>query len=110
MAEFICKWSKSPEKFTDQEKRLLFSKVIEIMVLATFDSHFYKWAGSIYKQKAGGPIGLRASGVVPKVTMELWLIEMRVKMEKAGLKVHLLKKYVDNVLVVCTQAIDQGSR
>ena len=35
MAEYRWKWSKGPEKFTEQEKRILFSNVVEVMVLAT---------------------------------------------------------------------------
>ena len=36
--------------------------------------------------------------------MEMWLRKMKIKMQEAGLKVHLLKKYVDDVLVVCSMA------
>ena len=34
----------------------------------------------------------------------MWLRKMKIKMQEAGLKVHLLKKYVDDVLVVCSMA------
>ena len=36
--------------------------------------------------------------------MEVWLQEFRQKLEKACLEVHLLKKYVDDVIIVCSMA------
>ena len=76
---------------------------MEIMILTTFRSHFYKWGDKIHQQRKGGPIGLRASGVVAKVVMELWIREMKQRMENAGFEVFLIKKYVDDVLVVCSK-------
>ena len=104
MCKFRWKWDKHPEEYTELEKKNLIARVMEVAIRTTFKSHFYKWNGHIYKQQAGGPIGLRASGSIAKVCMEVWLQEFRLKLEKAGLEVHLLKKYVDDVIIVCSMA------
>merc|ERR1711954_602885 len=97
------KWTRHPESYTREEKKHILSKVVEIMIRVTFSTHFYKWENKIYKQCKGGPIGLRASGVIAKIIMEIWIRLMREKIERAGLKVHLIKKYVDDVLIVCSK-------
>ena len=103
MCEFRWKWEDiQPEKYTKEQKRLLLSKVVEIAVKTTFKTHYYKWSDGIYKQMAGGPIGLRASGSIAKLCMEIWLTEFRKKLEQLGIKVWLLRKYVDDVLIVCS--------
>merc|ERR1711954_161993 len=69
-----------------------------------FRSHIYKWAGDIYQQSSGGPIGLRASGIVDKAAMEEWIRKFGAKVESLGIKVHLLRKYVDDVVVIAQNA------
>ena len=54
----------------------------------------------IRKQKTGGAIGLGATGSLSRVTMDMWIQEFRRKVESAGAKIWLLKKYVDDVLVL----------
>ena len=76
------------------------SKVIEILVKSTFNTHVYKWAGKIYKQSRGGPIGLRASGTLAKAAMEDWIEKFQDKLEKIGIKVHMVRKYVDDIMIV----------
>ena len=104
MALLRWKWPKPPQKFTEEEKRQILGKLVENAVKMTFNSHFYKWGGKIYQQMKGGPIGLKASGSVAKIAMEIWLREYRKRLEKAGFKVWLLQKYVDDVVIVCSMA------
>ena len=52
----------------------------------------------IHRQIKGGPIGLRASGSMAKASMEDWITRFQEKLEGMGLKIHLLVKYVDDVL------------
>ena len=76
--------------------------MVEIAVKTTFRTNYYKWSCGIYKQMAGGPIGLRASSSIAKLCMEIWLGEFRRKLEQAGVKVWLLRKFLDNVIFVCS--------
>merc|ERR1711954_343324 len=77
------------------------AKVLQIMIFNTFKIHHYKHNRKIYKQKAGGPIGLKATGYVARLTMNDWIIKFREKLEFDGVIIYMLKKYVDDVLVVC---------
>ena len=52
----------------------------------------------------GGPIGLKTSGSVAKIAMDIWLREYRKRLEKTRFKVWLLQKYIDDVVFVCSMA------
>ena len=73
---------------------------MEIIVRTTFNTHVYRWGGKLYRQKRGGPIGLRASGTVAKVTMEVWLKQLEQNLVEAGCEVFLMRKYVDDVIII----------
>ena len=49
MAELRWKWEKPMEEFSEEEKKILMGKVVELMVLETFRTHYYKWGGAIFK-------------------------------------------------------------
>ena len=66
-------WKQDPATFSSQQKSRLIAKVVEIIAKTTFNTHLYKWAGQIYQQSRGGPIGLRASGTMAKAAMEEWI-------------------------------------
>ena len=59
--------------------------------------------------ETGGPIGLKATGYVARLTMDRWIQLFRQKLEDHGLIIKLLKKYVDDVVVVVDN-IKPGSR
>ena len=85
------------------------ASVTEIMVTATFKHHFYKWDGVIRQQKKGAAMGVRASGSLSKVCMDQWIEDYRELLVACNVEVKLLKKYVDDVLVVCIN-LPLGSR
>ena len=105
------RWSlnRKPQSYTEKDKRLIMSEVLESATMATFNNHFYKWNNSILRQKKGGAIGLRATGSLARITMDQWLQEFRKLAERAGIEFWPLKKYVDDVLVMCTN-LEFGSR
>ena len=37
------KWPKAPSKYTDEDKRQIIGKEVEIAVRYAFDTHFYQW-------------------------------------------------------------------
>ena len=63
-------WHQDPTRMPPQEQQKVIAKLIEILVITTFETHVYAWGGRIYRQTRGGPIGVRASGTVAKVAME----------------------------------------
>ena len=82
------------------EMKSVMAKLIEILVTVTFETHIYKWTRKVYKLNKGGLMELRASGRVAKVAIEEWIMKLEATLEELGIKVHLLRKYVDDVTVV----------
>ena len=97
--------SKSLKDYTAKDKRQIIGLLTEIMVRSTFDNHFYKWKGEILRQTSGGAIGLRATGTCSKIVMDKWMELFSELLVNNGIEVYLLKKYVDDVLLVCSNVI-----
>ena len=66
-------WREDPAKFKYGQKKRILARVVQTLIETTFNTHVYKWAGKVYKQRKGGPIGLRASGSLAKAAMEDWI-------------------------------------
>ena len=62
-----------------------------------------------YRQKAGGAIGLRLTGVVARIVMDRWAREFLVTLGRAGMDVHMLRKYVDDVNLLLS-LVEKGYR
>ena len=54
------------------EKRRIVATVLRIAVLILFQSHVYTFGGKSYLQKHGGPIGLRSTCCIARITMLWW--------------------------------------
>ena len=57
---------------TELEKRRIVATVVQIGVMVMFTTHVYQFGGKYYLQKAGGPIGLRSTCAVARLTMLEW--------------------------------------
>ena len=102
----------APYKLEESQKRLLLGCLVEQLVRLVFSRHFYKWEGEIYRQISGGPIGLRASGVVGHILMDFWVKVIKKKSAESqiqhsknpeiyeSLKIHTLWKYVDDCVCI----------
>ena len=62
-----------PDSLSHEQKQLLLGLVMEQLVRLIFSTHFYEWEGRLYKQVSGGPIGLRATGMVARINMDFWV-------------------------------------
>ena len=103
------RYVRTPEQLTQLEKKRIMSKVVGIMVRATMDNHYYKWDQDIKRQVTGGGIGLRGTGSVSRVVMDRWLLMFGSTLRSNGVRIRMLKKYVDDVLLVCNN-LRLGSR
>ena len=56
-------WRFPKVKLTEENKREIVATVVMIATKFMFQSHIYNFAGKLYNQSSGGPIGLR--GPVP---------------------------------------------
>ena len=84
-------WSKHPEKLSQEDQNRVMAEVIRIMINTTFDHHYYKWGGRIKRQIKGGAIGLRATGSLACLLMDIWIQEFGDILKRNGVEIHLLK-------------------
>ena len=70
--------------------------VVQIMVEALFNHHYYTFGNNIYHQKGGGPIGMRGTCAVARVTMQMWDIKWREILENERITTWLLARYMDD--------------
>ena len=74
----LAKWwfPKHPEKFTNDEKKMILGCLVEQMVKEVFNSHFYYWNGDIYHQEGGAPMGLRSACPISRAMMDHWVTKV----------------------------------
>ena len=82
---------------TKLEKKLLIATVVQLGVLTMFHTHLYQFGGVFYKQCQGGPIGLRGTCCIARLTMNDWdrkwverLAENLIQLEDAA-------RYMDDI-------------
>ena len=56
-----------PESLTDEDRKLLYACMCEIITREIFQSHFYEWNGEIYLQMSGCPMGYRTSSPIRRL-------------------------------------------
>ena len=96
-------------ELTDREHRLLVARVVEIGVLQVVRNHLYSWKGDIWMQTLGVPTGLRLSGIIGRITMDVWMTDMKRLLEDNRMKTYLMEKYVDDCNTIL-ENIPLGSR
>ena len=69
-------------KLTPRERKLIVAEVIRISTEVLFKNHLYTFGGKVFKQKEGGPIGLRGTCAVARLTMNFWDRGWKKKMEE----------------------------
>ena len=77
---------------TETEKKDLVATVVQIMTEALFENHFYTFGNKTYHQKGGGPIGLRGTCAVARVTMQMFDILWKRRLDNEGVVTWLLAR------------------
>ena len=104
------KWQEfDVDQLSDKDVRLLFSKVVKYAVLNIFQHHMYMFAGKTYWQLRGRPIGIWLMSIVAHIVMDHWSHLFLDKITTAGVEVHMLMKYVDDINVV-NEMLPVGTR
>ena len=70
--------------------------MVEISLQILFRNFVYQFAGKLFHQEDGGPIGVRATGSAAELVMLDWSEKYREILENSGLWVALLSGYVDD--------------
>ena len=68
-----------------------------------FQNFTYKFAGTVYVQQEGGPIGARVTMAAGRLVMLKWGEDFRISLEVAKMEICLLGGYVDDVRLAGTQ-------
>ena len=87
-----------PEKeLSEEEKKEIVARCIEIGVCLIFENFCYKFGGRVFKQQGGGPMGAKVTMAVARLVMQTWSKRYLEILQEAGLVVDLLTGYVDDV-------------
>jgi hypothetical protein len=75
------------------------STVVQIGVMAVMNSHIYSFGGKYFLQKKGGPIGLRATCAIARITMLDWDRKWLDICQKNNLELVESGRYMDDLRV-----------
>ena len=81
-------WEFKPDlRLTSDQKTKVMSEVMRLAVELMYDTHVYSFGGKCYKQREGGPIGLRSTCALARVVMAKWDIKWKARMDKLNINV-----------------------
>ena len=90
-------WKDSTKEIFENEKRGIIAAVVEIAVHVVFTTHVYTFCGKFFLQQSGGPIGLRSTASLAALVMKIWDTLLKNLLNREGIDIHLLFRYVDDV-------------
>ena len=94
---------------TQLEKKNLLAAALEIGIRKMFSLHTYQFAGKLFQQTDGGPIGMRITGACARVVMAEWSIRVNEILKQGGVEVFLAGGYVDDIRYLIPE-IECGKR
>ena len=75
---------------------MIIAAVVRIAIELLFSTHLYTFGGKIFKQKEGGPIGLRATCAVARLIMNMWGKKWLSLMKEWNLDIEEYVRYMDD--------------
>ena len=94
---------------TKEEKRNMFGKVLEILIVVTTENHVYKFGNEYRVQAKGGPIGLRCTGEMADCCMIDWDKILLKKLKNVGIEPKIYTRFKDDINI-CTESLEKGSK
>ena len=79
---------------------LQIANVVSVAVRAMFENHLYKFTTKTYRQRAGGPIGLRGTCAVARLLMSHFDVEWMGRVELLKFTVWECMRYMDDGRVI----------
>ena len=95
----MTNWVLGEEFFSRDEKKIMLALAVQISTLLLMATSCYTFGGSIYQQRTGSGIGLRASACAAKILMGFWDKGWCEMQSKLGLIAQLFFRYIDDVRV-----------
>jgi hypothetical protein len=83
-------------KPTEEQKKILLSRMAEIGVRVLWSNFTYEFGGEIFLQMEGGPIGARVTMAASRLVMQEWAEGFREILDKSGVTVDSQNGYVDD--------------
>ena len=103
------KW-KAPERApTEEEKRRMLGKMLEMDIILCMDHHYYMMEDKIKKQEVDAATGLRLSEALGRAFGLDWDGRLIQKLTKLGWTPLMIKRYVDDLNAVM-KALKAGTR
>ena len=87
-------------ELTELEKKTIMAEVMRLSVEVSFTTHVYPFKGAFFRQKDGGPIGLRSTCAIARVAMGSHSIQWRERMKENNVLVVVDGYYVDDGRVI----------
>ena len=94
-----CQWIFPRVSLSDLEKRMILASVMRIAVITMFNTHIYTFDNAYYLQRRGGPIGLRGTCAVARLTMIEWDRKWAALLTRLGLSYEEAARYMDDLRV-----------
>ena len=79
-----------------EDKRRILAAVIRVVVEVLFSNHLYTFGGKTFRQKKGGPIGLRATCAIARLVMHMWDKVWLGMMRGQGVDIEEYARYMDD--------------
>ena len=92
-------WKDTNREIFELDKKRIVATVMEVMINTVMCTHVYSFAGKIFLQCNGGPIGLRSTATLAGLTMKLWDVAFALLLEREQISVDEFFRYVDDVRV-----------
>ena len=83
-------------KLTEEEKKLIIAEVVKICTEIMFENHLYTFGGKVFRQKRGGPIGLRGTCAIARLVMANYDRKWMKLMEDNKIKINSYMRYMDD--------------
>ena len=95
----VIQWIFPNVELSELQKRKVIARVLQVAVKTMFRTHVYKFDTKYYLQQQGGPIGLRATCAVARLTMIMWDRMWLELVTEMGLTVEEAARYMDDLRV-----------
>ena len=102
-------WVFKCKEVSREQMMEIVGRCAEIAIRVVFENFTYNFGGKIFLQRTGGPIGARLTMACSRVVMQDWGEEYHKILVGSGLRVSLLRIYVDDVRQAST-VLRRGTR
>ena len=89
-------WRFPNVKLSEEDKKRIVAEVVKICTEMTFENHLYTFWGKIFKQRRGGPIGLRGTCAIARLVMANWDRKWMQMMENNNVEIRGYMRYMDD--------------